>query len=125
MLFATLRTQFKSGQLDFPGFEPRAWLKLLEIRRTIKLFPASQCVMQVIMMRFMSVTEADIEKALASAARVIDRYGDVYWPLFERLERELEILRARSNKLSAYLQPNAGSTPRHFRRVPPERDVRS
>ena len=37
------------------------------------------------------VTEQEIETSLSSLARLIDRYGDAYWPVFERLERELGI----------------------------------
>lgn len=51
----------------------------------------------------MSVTDADIQRALKTAARIIDRYGDVYWPLFERLERELAVRRSRASRLQAYL----------------------
>ena len=54
----------------------------------------------------MSVTDRQLEDALRSAARVIDRYGDVYWPLFERLEQELAAWRSRTARLSAYLSDN-------------------
>lgn len=52
------------------------------------------------------VTASDIEEALDIAARVIDKFGYKYWPIFERLEAELERrvsrekrLRSRLNKL--------------------------
>ena len=37
-----------------------------------------------------SISEQDIEEGLSVLAWLIDRYGDAAWPLFERLERELE-----------------------------------
>ena len=37
-----------------------------------------------------TISEEEIEDGLNVVARLIDRYGDVYWPVFERLERELE-----------------------------------
>ena len=50
----------------------------------------------------MAVSDAELEKALRSMARIIDRYGDVYWPIFERLETELSERRTRSVRLAAY-----------------------
>lgn len=35
------------------------------------------------------VTEAEIEDGLSLVARLIECYGDSYWPIFERLEKEL------------------------------------
>ena len=32
------------------------------------------------------VTEQEIENGLSSLARLIDRYGDAYWPVFEHLQ---------------------------------------
>lgn len=53
------------------------------------------------------VTEQEIETSLSSLARLIDRYGDAYWPVFERLERELDIRKERKRRLSAHLPENA------------------
>lgn len=50
------------------------------------------------------VTEQEIENSLSSLARLIDRYGDAYWPVFERLERELEFRKERRQRLSVHLQ---------------------
>lgn len=50
------------------------------------------------------VTEQEIENSLTSLARLIDRYGDAYWPVFERLERELRVRQERHERLSARLQ---------------------
>ena len=58
----------------------------------------------------MAVSDADLEQALRSMARIIDRYGDVYWPIFERLETELSERRTRSARLAAY-RADAPSVP--------------
>ena len=50
------------------------------------------------------VTEQEIESSLSSLARLIDRYGDAYWPVFERLERELNVRKERRQRLSAHRQ---------------------
>ena len=49
------------------------------------------------------VTEQEIESSLSSLARLIDRYGDAYWPVFERLERELSLSKDRRRRLQAHL----------------------
>ncbi|KCZ99418.1 hypothetical protein HPO_05762 [Hyphomonas polymorpha PS728] len=51
----------------------------------------------------MVVSDAEIEKAIRSVARLIHRYGDAYWPLFERLEAELKERNSRKDRLNAYL----------------------
>ena len=33
-------------------------------------------------------SEADIERAIRTVASLIDRFGDAYWPILERLEQE-------------------------------------
>ena len=35
------------------------------------------------------VTEEELENGLSIVARLIECYGDSYWPIFERLEKEL------------------------------------
>lgn len=50
------------------------------------------------------VTEQEIENGLSSLARLIDRYGDAYWPVFERLERELGIRKQRRRRLAVHLR---------------------
>lgn len=50
------------------------------------------------------VTEQEIENGLSSLARLIDRYGDAYWPVFERLERELGIRKQRRKRLAVHLR---------------------
>ncbi|GJL91258.1 hypothetical protein [Hyphococcus sp.] len=72
----------------------------------------------------MTVSEEDIEKGLRSAARIVDRYGEVYWPLFDRLERELENRRSRASRLRAHL--NSGQARRTaIKTIRPDTDGRS
>ena len=52
----------------------------------------------------MAVSDAELENALRSMARIIERYGNVYWPIFERLEAELTARRTRAARLAAYRQ---------------------
>lgn len=53
-----------------------------------------------------TISEEEIEDGLNVVARLIDRYGDVYWPVFERLEKELQDRKSRSSRLKARLYPN-------------------
>ena len=50
-----------------------------------------------------TISEEEIEDGLNVVAQLIDRYGDVYWPVFEWLERELEDRRSRSLRVRARL----------------------
>ena len=61
------------------------------------------------MRKHRTVTDEEIEIGLGIAARIINRYGDVYWPILERLEKEREARRARGSRLRAYL--SNGSVP--------------
>jgi len=45
------------------------------------------------------VTDKDIDMALRSLARIIQRYGPAYWPLFDRLDREAKERRIREERL--------------------------
>lgn len=49
-------------------------------------------------------TDEDIENAMAIVARVIELYGDAYWPILERLERELTERRTKSARLNSHLR---------------------
>lgn len=49
------------------------------------------------------ITDADIERALGTVARVIELYGDVYFPILRRLEAELHERRAKRTTLQKYL----------------------
>ena len=52
-----------------------------------------------------TVSDHDIEAALSSVAQLVNAYGDKYWPIFERLEDELDKRRSKSKRLSKVLQP--------------------
>ena len=51
-----------------------------------------------------TVSDQDIEVALRSVAQLVNAYGDKYWPIFERLEDELDKRRSKSKRLSKVLQ---------------------
>jgi len=68
----------------------------------------------------MPVSDRQLEDALKIAARVIDLYGDTYWPIFDRLEHELNLRRNRSARLNSYLaQRTTGRTVTESQRAPP------
>ena len=46
------------------------------------------------------VSERELEAALQSVAQLVNSYGDKYWPIFERLENELDDMRSRSKRLT-------------------------
>ena len=46
--------------------------------------------------------EAEIYEALAKLTWVIENHSSAAWPLFDRLERELETLRGRKSRLDRY-----------------------
>ena len=50
------------------------------------------------------ITEKDIEEGLSLLAWLIDRYGDEAWPLFERLELELENRQKRKSRIQSRLK---------------------
>ena len=49
-------------------------------------------------------SDDDIERAMATVARVIELYGDAYWPILERLEAELESRRTKAARLTRHLK---------------------
>ena len=51
-----------------------------------------------------NVSDKEIEAALHSVAQLVNVYGDKYWPIFERLEVELEIRRSKSKRLNQVLK---------------------
>ena len=55
-----------------------------------------------------TVSDQDIEAALRSVAQLVNAYGDKYWPIFERLEEELEKRSSKSGRLIQAL--HQGST---------------
>jgi len=46
------------------------------------------------------VSERELEAALHSVAQLVNSYGDKYWPIFERLENELDYRRSKSKRLT-------------------------
>ena len=48
------------------------------------------------------VSEDDLEYATEVAAELVRRFGDAYWPFFERLEQELAERRERAQKLARF-----------------------
>ncbi|MEO0975648.1 MAG: hypothetical protein AAFY24_00250 [Pseudomonadota bacterium] len=51
----------------------------------------------------MAVSDQDLEDALSIAAKMIDLYGYKYWPIFERLENELDARTERIKRVQARL----------------------
>ena len=41
------------------------------------------------------------------AALLVDRYGEKFWPIFERLETELEGRKSRARRIGARLNKNS------------------
>lgn len=68
----------------------------------------------------MSVSVSELEELLDSVARIIDRYGDAYWPIFERLELELEERQSRQARLQARIR-NSGERQIGVRQRPDRR----
>ena len=50
------------------------------------------------------VSDKEIEAALHSVAQLVKVYGDKYWPIFVRLEKELDKRRSKSKRLAQALQ---------------------
>ena len=46
--------------------------------------------------------EAEINEALGKLTWVIENHSKAAWPLFDRLEKELETLRGRKSRLDRY-----------------------
>ncbi|GAB5458292.1 MAG: hypothetical protein Hens3KO_13220 [Henriciella sp.] len=49
-----------------------------------------------------TVPLAELETATHIAAELVRRYGDAYWPFFERLERELTDRKSRRKRLTRF-----------------------
>jgi len=49
-----------------------------------------------------TITEARIRRALRTVAIAIEHHGDVYWPIFEALKSELDVLKARRAQLAEF-----------------------
>lgn len=53
-----------------------------------------------------NISEQRLVSALTTLTGLIRAYGDDYWPLFDRLERDLISLRERKAKLEKYQSPS-------------------
>lgn len=54
---------------------------------------------------FDPITTERLHRAAVIAAELVKRFGDDYWPVFERIDRELEQRQARKAKLSKFIEP--------------------
>ena len=54
-----------------------------------------------------TVTAEELEYGLGVLARIIDTQGDAVWPLFERMEYELENMRSRRVRVDKFLQSSS------------------
>ena len=52
------------------------------------------------------ITDADIKASLIFVAGLIERQGDTYWPLVERLDFELLNRQKRARRLKRLLKPS-------------------
>ena len=50
-----------------------------------------------------SLINLRLEKAVRVAAEVVVQFGDVYWPIFDRLERELAVRADKSARLAKFI----------------------
>ena len=51
-----------------------------------------------------NVSDKEIEAALHSVAQLVNIYGEKYWPIFERLEDELDKRQSKSKRLAQALE---------------------
>jgi len=49
----------------------------------------------------------DLEKGMVNAARLVRRYGTVYWPIVERLQLEIDAIEKRDALLAKLLDGDA------------------
>lgn len=49
------------------------------------------------------VSLAELEQGMVNAARLVRRYGAMYWPIVERLQREIEAMKKRDALLAKLL----------------------
>lgn len=54
----------------------------------------------------MSIAERDLLKARKIAARVVNQFGDRYWPIFAMLDQEIAARRARAERIQSCLNAN-------------------
>ena len=51
----------------------------------------------------------ELEQGMVNAARLVRRYGAIYWPIVERLQREIEAIEKREALLAKLLDGDAKS----------------
>ncbi len=56
------------------------------------------------LIKYMDIRDSDIEEGLVTAAKLVEAYGDDYWPIFEKLEKELDKRQSRVLKVRARLR---------------------
>lgn len=47
-----------------------------------------------------------LERATILAARIVHQFGNAYWPVFDRLDKELTERKQRAGRLARYLGPD-------------------
>jgi len=48
------------------------------------------------------VRKQDLHDGLKNAVMIVEKFGDKYWPIFERLEDELTVMERREKRLSRF-----------------------
>ena len=48
------------------------------------------------------ISDAQLRRGLSNAVEVIERYGDQYWPIFDRLEQELKLRDSKLDRLKRF-----------------------
>jgi len=56
--------------------------------------------------RSAKVTEVRLHHALQTMTKVIDHYGDTYWPIFDALKNELDRLKLKRERLAQFRAPS-------------------
>ena len=50
------------------------------------------------------VRKKDLHDGLKNAVMIVEKFGDKYWPIFERLEEELTVMERREKRLEKFRQ---------------------
>ncbi len=64
----------------------------------------------------MAVSDADLERARRVAAEIVDRMGDAFWPVFERIDDEYKHRLERAQRVAACLRAPPSERARHHPR---------
>ena len=57
------------------------------------------------MQHHQTLSKKRLEVSLNYLALVIDQYGEAFWPIFDRLEEELDVIVQRENKIKSRIAP--------------------